>query len=118
MQRLRLIPRTALWLVELAMGVLGVGLIITGVNMFFVEGDGDGFMNGILMMPIMLILIYLACCVVVFVGYILNFLTAYDDFDYFGDMWSSLGIAPLYVIRFIFTHFFRNIKLLFTGDPD
>ena len=118
MQRLRLIPRFAVWLTELLTLLFAVGFIIFGFQMFFGSEDPDEFMNGFLILPIGLVLAYLFTMVVVFVSYLLNFLTKFDDFDGFFDILSSLRLAPLYLIKHVFVHVVAIFRLLFTGDID
>ena len=118
MQRLRLIPQFAVWLVELATAIVGVGGLVVCFIEFFVKGDADGFMNGLLILPLMALVFYLVTIVVIFVCYLLNFLTGFDDFDGFGEMFESLPLAPIYLIRNVFVHPVVMIRLLFTGEID
>ena len=118
MERLRLIPRIVVWLVEFAVAFIGIGGIISGFVMFFFSGDPDVFFNGFLFIPLFLVFFYIASVVTIFVCYLLNFLTSFDDFFDFGEMIESLSLAPLYLIRNVFVHFGGILKLLFTGEVD
>ena len=117
MQRLRIVPRTLVWAFEFVATIGIYGLVIMAIyNMF--SGDGDSFMNGFLFVPISAGLGYVASGVVMFVGWLFNFLTKYDDYYDFGDMWDSILYAPLHIVKHAVVHPIRNIKLLFSGDPD
>ena len=117
MQRLRIVPRTIIWAFEFVATFAIYGMLIFGIyNMLF--GDGDDFMNGFIFVPIIAVLGYIASGVVMFVGWLFNFLTAYDDYYDFGDMWDSILYAPLHIVKHAVVHPIRNIKLLFSGDPD
>ncbi len=117
MQRLRIVPRTLVWAFEFVATFAIYGMLIFGIyNMLF--GDGDDFMNGFIFVPIIAVLGYIASGVVMFVGWLFNFLTKYDDYYDFGDMWDSILYAPLHIVKHAVVHPIRNIKLLFSGDPD
>ena len=117
MQRLRIVPRTIIWVIEFFATIGIYGLVIMSIVSMF-TGDGDSFMNGFLLVPITAALGYLASGFVMVLGQIFNFLTAYDDYYDFGDMWASIAYAPLHIVKHAFVHPIRNVKLLFTGDPD